>query len=88
MKCKKAESIIEDLVLPTAINMTPRLKSSANHQKKILTYKDTILRIQDTSEDIKQQTVTRIKANDYYPTIIQIDLSTDVSNHAILILDS
>uniref|UniRef100_A0A8C5LN94 SCAN domain-containing protein 3 n=1 Tax=Leptobrachium leishanense TaxID=445787 RepID=A0A8C5LN94_9ANUR len=86
-KCKKAHTIAEDLILPAAIDMAREVldQSAVDKLKTIPLSNDTICRrIQDMSDDIKKQTTARINANKYYS--LQLDESTDVVNHAILLV--
>lgn len=74
---KRPNKIIENLVLPIAINLGQRLslgKTAANQLKKSLS-EMTPNRGEDMSEDIKQQMVTHINASDYY--VVKLDESTN-----------
>ncbi|XP_064412766.1 protein FAM200B-like [Latimeria chalumnae] len=87
VKCKKAHTVAEELILPSAIDMCTELlgESAAKKLKTIPLSNDTIRRrICGISEDIKLQTTDRLSVTDCF--VLQLDESTDVSNHAILLV--
>ncbi|KAJ4939220.1 hypothetical protein JOQ06_028676 [Pogonophryne albipinna] len=84
-KSKKPPTIAEDLILPAAIDMVRELLDQSAKLKTIPLSNDTISkRIEDMSDDIQQQTTARIKASAHYA--LQMDKSTDIASHAILLV--
>lgn len=57
LHCKKQDAVAEDLIWLTANDISRKNNKTSIHPR--------LQRIQDMSEDIKQQMVTHIKANDY-----------------------
>ena len=86
-KPKKPHTIGEELVLPCTKD-TVRLKIGANAVKKLssLSISDNTVqrRIQEMSEDIKNQVVEQIKQSPIF--VLQLDESTDVSSCAQLMI--
>jgi DNA-binding TFAR19-related protein (PDSD5 family) len=86
-KAKKPHTVAEELILPAAMDMVREVldQSAADKLKTIPLSNDTIARrIEDMSGNIKQQTTARIQASPYYA--LQMDESTDIANHAILLV--
>lgn len=86
-KAKKPHTIAEELILPAPMDMVREVmgQSAADKLKTIPLSNDTIAqRIHDMSGNIKEQTTARVQASPYYA--LQMDESTDVSNHAILLV--
>uniref|UniRef100_UPI003AAEA413 protein FAM200B-like n=1 Tax=Centroberyx gerrardi TaxID=166262 RepID=UPI003AAEA413 len=86
-KSKKPHTIAEDLILPAAVEMVREVldQSAADKLKTVPLSNDTISRRgEEMSDDIKQQTTARIKARAHYA--LQMDESTDIANHAILLV--
>lgn len=87
--CKGQEShtIAEGLILPAAVDMVREVldQSAADKLKTIPLSNDTISRrIEEMSDDIQQKTTARIKASSHYS--LQMDESTDIASHAILLV--
>uniref|UniRef100_A0A9J7Z8E8 DUF4371 domain-containing protein n=1 Tax=Cyprinus carpio carpio TaxID=630221 RepID=A0A9J7Z8E8_CYPCA len=86
-RSKKAFTIAEELILPSAVDMCRELLGDAAATKiqSIPLSDDTVARrIVDMSDDIECQLVERIKASPYFA--IQLDESTDISNSALLLV--
>lgn len=86
-KAKKPHTVAEELILPAAMDMVREVldQSAADKLITIPLSNDTIARrIEDMSGNIKQQTTARIQASPYYA--LQMDESTDIANHAILLV--
>lgn len=86
-KAKKPHTIAKELILPAAMDMVRDVmgQSAADKLKTIPLSNDTIARrIHDMSGNIKEQTTARVQASPYYA--LQMDESTDVSNHAIFLV--
>lgn len=86
-KLKKPHTIAEDLIFPAAMDMVREVldQSTTDKLKTIPLSNDTInRRIEDMSEDIKQQTTARIKASGHFA--LQMDESTDITNKAVLLV--
>lgn len=86
-KAKKPHTIAEELILPAATDMVREVlgQSAADRLKTILLSNDTIARrIEDMSVNIKEQTVARVQASPHFA--LQMDESTDIANHAILMV--
>lgn len=86
-KAKKPHTIAEDLILPAAVDMVREMvnEATANKLKTIPLSNDTISkRIEDMSENIKERVTSRIQTSTHFA--LQMDESTDVANHAILLV--
>lgn len=86
-KAKKPHTIAEELLLPAALDIVRKVlgQSAVDKLKTILLSNDTIMRrTEEMSANIKQQTSARIQASAYYAK--QVDESTDIANHAILLV--
>ena len=84
-RSKKAFTIAEELILPSAIDMCREIIGEAAASKlKLVSLSNDIIkrRIVEMSDDIECQLLERIKSSPYYS--IQLDESTDVSNAALL----
>ncbi|XP_049321925.1 protein FAM200B-like [Astyanax mexicanus] len=86
-KAKKPHTIAEELILPAAMDMVREVLdgAAADKLKTIPLSNDTIARrIKDMSDNIKQQTTARVQTSPYFA--LQMDESTDIANHAILLV--
>ena len=83
---KKAFTIAEELILPSAIDMCREIIEAAASKLKLVSLSnDTIKRqIVEMSDDIECQLLERIKSSPYYS--IQLDESTNISNAALLLV--
>ncbi len=79
---KKAFTIAQELILPSAVDMCRELLGATKIQSIPLSDDTVARRIVDMSDDIERQLVERIKASPYFA--IQLDESTDISNAALL----
>ena len=84
-KCKKPHTVAETLVLPPAIDMV-KVMFGESYAKKLLQIPlsdNTVSRrINDISEDICDQLVSRVRTSKF---AIQVDEATDVAKDAHLI---
>ena len=84
-RSKKAFTIGEELILPSAIDMCREIigEAAASKLQRVSLSNDTVTRrIVEMSDDIECQMLEKIKAS-YYS--IQLDESTDISNSALLL---
>ena len=84
-KCKKPHTVAETLVLPAAIDMVKVMfgESYAKKLRQIPLSDNTVSRrINDISEDICDQLVSRVRTSKF---AIQVDEATDVAKDAHLI---
>ncbi|XP_028666310.1 protein FAM200A-like [Erpetoichthys calabaricus] len=80
-------TIAEDLILPAAMDMVREVldQSAADKLKTIPLLNDTISRrIEEMSDNIKQQTIARIKASGHFA--LKMDEFTDITNKAVLLV--
>jgi len=86
-RCKKAFTIAEELILPSAIDMCREVigGNAASKLELVPLSNNTITRrIIEMSNDIECQLLERIKSSPYYS--IQLDESTDLTNIAVLLV--
>ena len=87
VRSKKAFTIAEELILPSAIDMCREIigEAAASKLQIVSLSNDTITRrIVEMSNDIECQLLEKIKSSPYYS--IQLKESTDVSNAALLLV--
>ncbi|XP_060774418.1 SCAN domain-containing protein 3-like [Neoarius graeffei] len=85
-KHKKAHTIAEELILPSAVDMCEVMirTEAANKLKRVPLSNDTVRqRIDDLSDDILSQLLGRLRCSGQYS--IQLDESTDIASAAQLI---
>lgn len=86
-RSKKAFTIAEELILPSAVDMCREIlgEAAATKLQSVSLSNDTVMRrIVEMSDDIECQLVEKIKASPYFS--IQLDESTDISNNALLLV--
>ncbi len=83
-RSKKAFTIAEEFILPSAMDMWRELLLQRKIQSIPLSDDTVSIRIVDMSDDIERQFVERIKASSYFT--IQLDKSTDMSNAVLLLV--
>ena len=86
-RCKKAFTIAEELILPSAIDMCREViggKAASKLELISLSNNTITRRIVEMSDDIECQLLERMKFSPYYS--IQLDKSTDLTNIALLLV--
>jgi len=84
---KKASTIAEELILPSAIDMCREVLAEVAASKlELVSLSNNMImrRIIEMSDDIECQLLERIKSSPYYS--IQLDESTDFTNVALLLV--